>query len=73
MMNGRRITNFDFIMKNLSNYVIAVLLGFVASFVAEFGIILCIVGVLFTLFIAYMVYAHLFGQLWKNRVASAAG
>jgi hypothetical protein len=66
-------TNFDFIMKNLSNYAIALLVGFVASFVAEFGIILCVIGVLFTLFWAYMVQAYLFGNLWKNRVASAAG
>jgi hypothetical protein len=65
--------NFDFIMKNLSNYVIALLVGLVASFVAQFGIILCVIGVIFTLFWAYMVQAFLFGQLWKNRVASAAG
>ncbi len=59
-------TNFDFIMKNLSNYVIALLVGLVAAFVAEFGIILCIVGVLFTLFYAYMVQAYLFGQQLGN-------
>ncbi len=66
-------TNFDFIMKNLSGYVIALLVGLVAAIVGELGIILCVIGVIFTLFWAYMVQAYLFGQLWKNRVASAAG
>lgn len=66
-------TNFDFIMKNLSNYAIALVVGIVASIVGQLGIILCVIGVIFTLFWAYLVQAYLFGQLWKNRVASAAG
>lgn len=57
--------NFGFIRQNLSNYVIALLVGWVASFVAGFGIILCIVGVVFTWFWAYMVTAYLYGQLWR--------
>lgn len=64
--------NLAFIQRNLTNYIIALLIAFVASFVAEFGIILCIVGVLFTLFWAYLVAAHVFGQLWKNQAAAPA-
>jgi hypothetical protein len=65
--------NLDFIMKNIGNYLIALLVGYVASFIALFGIILCVIGVLVTFFWAAMVNAFLFGQVWKNRVASAAG
>ncbi len=63
--------NLAFIQKNLTNYIIALLIAFVASFVAEFGLILCIVGVLFTLFWAQMVAANVFGQLWRNQAAAA--
>jgi hypothetical protein len=63
--------NLAFIQKNLTNYIIALLIAFVASFVAEFGIILCIVGVLFTIFWAQMVAANVFGQLWRNQAAAA--
>jgi len=65
--------NFDFIVKNIGNYVIALLVGGVASFVAFFGIILCVIGVLVTFFWSAMVNAFLLGQVWKNRAASAAG
>lgn len=58
--------NLDFIMKNIANYVIALLLSLVAGFVAEFGLILCIIGVVFTIFWAQMVTASLFGQLWRT-------
>lgn len=64
--------NLAFIQKNLTNYIIALLIAFVASFVAEFGIILCVVGVLFTIFWAQMVAANVFGQLWKNQAAPPA-
>jgi hypothetical protein len=58
--------NLDFIMKNIANYIIALLLSLVAGFVAEFGLILCIIGVVFTIFWAQMVTANLFGQLWRT-------
>jgi len=64
--------NLDFIMKNLTNYIIALLIAWVASFVAGFGIILCFVGVLFTSFWATTVSAHVFGQLWRNQAAAPA-
>jgi hypothetical protein len=64
-------TNIDLIMKNLTNYIIALLIGLVASFVASFGIILCIIGVAFTTFWAYMVSAYMWAQFW--RVAQGTG
>ncbi len=65
--------NLDFVQKNLGAYVMALLIALVASFIAQFGLILCIIGVLFTTFWSQQVTAYMFGQLWKNRVASAAG
>lgn len=59
-------TNFDLIMKNATNYIIALLISIVASFVAGFGIILCVIGVVFTGFWGYMVSAYMFGQFWRT-------
>jgi len=64
--------NFDFISKNIANYVIALLLAWVASLVASFGVILCVVGVLFTSFWSYLVSAYLFGQLWRQSQGQVA-
>jgi len=57
--------------ENIGNIIIAVLLYWVADFISGFGLILCGVGVLFTAFWAYMVGAHLFGQVWLNRKGTA--
>ncbi len=64
--------NLDFIQKNLSNYIIALLIAWVASFVAGFGVILCVVGVLFTSFWATLVASNVFGQLWRNQGQASA-
>jgi len=57
--------NMDFIKKNLSNYIIATLASIVAGFMGMFGIILCGIGVPFTLFWSFLVSSFLFGQLWR--------
>jgi len=62
---------FGFITGNLGNYILALILAWVASFIASFGIIACGVGVLFTSFWAYLVMAHLFGQLHRTLPATA--
>jgi hypothetical protein len=62
--------NMDFITKNIGNYVIAVLIAFVASFIAGFGLILCGIGIFFTSFWAYLVGSFMFGQLWRNQAGS---
>ncbi len=63
--------NLDLIMKNISNYVIAILIVLVAGFVASFGVILCFVGVVFTSFWAQLVAANVFGQFWRNTQGAA--
>jgi hypothetical protein len=60
---------FRLIGDNLGNYVVAILLGFVASIVASFGVILCGIGIFFTCFWGTLVSAHLLGQV----KAGAAG
>jgi len=63
---------FPYIGANLGNYIIAVLLAWVAQFVAGFGVFLCIVGVIFTQFWATLVGSHLLGQVYRVRATPAA-
>ena len=56
---------FRYISANLGNYFLAWILALVTSFVASFGAILCVIGVIFTEFWASLVWAHLFGQVWS--------
>jgi len=56
---------FRYISTNLGNYFLAWILSLVASFVASFGVILCVIGIIFTAFWSYLVWAHLFGQVWR--------
>ncbi len=58
--------NANFIQQNLGNYIIALLLSIVASIVAGFGIIACVIGAFFTQFWAYLVTAHLYGQVARG-------
>lgn len=72
IMSGFRFGElWTFIRENLANYIIAIVLGWVASFVAMFGIILCGIGILFTIFWGYMVQAHLLGQVARAAVPPA--
>lgn len=57
--------NFQLVSKNVTNYIIALLIAWVASFIAGFGIILCFIGVIFTSFWANLVSAHVYGQFWR--------
>jgi ABC-type phosphate transport system permease subunit len=56
---------FGFISRNLGNYIIALIVYWLASLVGSFGFILCLVGVFFTSFWAMLVGAHLFGQVYR--------
>ena len=58
---------WEFTKENIGNVIIAILLGWVASIIAQFGVILCVVGVLATYFWAYAVQAHLYGQIYVSR------
>jgi hypothetical protein len=60
----------DFIKADVGSYVIVMLLMVVASgIIAPLGTILCVVGVIFTQFWAYLVWGNLLGQL-ANKVRS---
>jgi hypothetical protein len=50
---------------------VAIILYMVASFIAGFGTIACLVGVLFTMFWAYLVMAHVLGQVQRESLAVA--
>jgi hypothetical protein len=54
----------DVIRANVGGYVIVTLLIWVATgIIAPLGLILCLVGIIFTQFWAYLVTGHLLGQL----------
>lgn len=63
---------FQLIGGNLGNYILAIVLGWVAGFIAFFGIIACFVGVFFTFFWAQLVTAHLYGQVARGPVPAPA-
>jgi len=54
---------FHFIRSNLGNYLISMIVTWVASFIASFGVILCGIGIVFTQFWATLVLPHLLGQI----------
>ena len=53
----------DIIRANVGNYIIVILLIWVAGLIASFGVILCVIGVIFTQFWSYLVTGNLLGQL----------
>lgn len=71
-MSNQLSTFWDFggtlnlVRANLTNYIIALLIAWVAGFVAGFGVILCVIGVIFTSFWAQLVSAHVLGQFWQT-------
>ena len=57
----------DVIKANVGGYLIVMILMWVASgIIAPLGIILCVVGVIFTQFWAYLVWGNLLGQLGER-------
>ena len=64
--------NVAFIKRNLVPYLLALLLYWVCSFVAQFGIILCCVGILPLTFWAYCVLGWGMGEVARMDPASGA-
>jgi hypothetical protein len=63
-MTGFRFSEiFEVIRADVGNYIIVILLIWVASLIASFGVILCVIGVIFTQFWSYLVSGNLLGQL----------
>lgn len=56
---------FALIKKNIGAYIVVILLCWVAGLVGELGVIACGIGLLFTMFYAVLVMAHLFGQYYR--------
>ena len=61
----------DFIQRNLNNYIVVILLTLAAGIIASFGVILLIIGVIFTYFWFSLVASHLSGQLWRTSTGRA--
>jgi hypothetical protein len=57
---------YKFVKANLGNYIVALLLAYVAQFIASFGVILCCFGVVFTELWAILVGSHLLGQVYRT-------
>ncbi len=57
---------FSFISGNLGDYIITVVVAWVAALISMLGIILCGIGVFFTYFWGMLVTGNLFGQLARK-------
>jgi len=63
-----------FIRENLSDYIIAWLMSIVAAIAASIvGSIACGIGVIFTSFLAFLVWAHLLAQVDHKAAGTVAG
>lgn len=56
---------FSYIGENGTNYVLAIVVHFIAGFLAQFGFILLCVGVLFTAFWAQLATTYAFGETYR--------
>lgn len=56
---------FALIKKNIGAYIVVMLLTWVAGLIGGLGEIACIIGVVFTMFYALLVMAHLYGQYYR--------
>lgn len=62
---------YNYIRANASNYIIAILLGLVANFVAQFGIIACVIGLFATIPWSQFVQYHLYGEVYRHSLGAA--
>lgn len=65
---------FSILRGNFVNYLLIFLLtGFVTGTIAQLGVIACVIGVFFTIFYAYLVNHHLYGQAYAKAVGIQPG
>lgn len=57
---------------NLGNYIVILLVTWVAGMIAGFGVIACIIGVFLTMFWSMLVSGHLYGQYWREHLGGVA-
>jgi len=62
--------NLDFIRANLGNYLLSIVVYLAASLLAQFGIVLCCVGLFPAVFWSYVVFANALGQTIRLNPAS---
>lgn len=76
---GRFAAMFEFgalwslIRAHAGDYIIAIIITFVAQFLSMFGVILCVIGVFLTAFWALLVEAHIYGQVGAPAAPAAVG
>jgi hypothetical protein len=58
-------TVFAYIGENGTNYVLAIVVHFIAGFLAQFGFILLCIGLLFTAFWAQLATTYAFGETYR--------
>jgi hypothetical protein len=56
---------WDFIRGNIGNYLLAIIVRLIAGFVAQFGLALLCIGIIFTAFWAMVVGAYGFAQTYR--------
>jgi hypothetical protein len=61
-----------YIQDNLNNYLTAVVMALLAGIIAGFGIILLVLGVVFTIAWSMLAAAHLYGSVWARQRAQDA-
>ncbi len=60
-----------FIRANIGNYLLAVVIYFIARFLGGFGIALLCIGVIFTGFWSFLITAHAFAQVYRLSTVKA--
>ena len=64
---------FAALRANFVTYLLVMLLSYAAQFVGQFGILLCGIGLPFTMFYAFLVQYHLYGQAHLKTQGSVPG
>lgn len=54
-----------FIRENLGNYLLAFVVYLLARFIAGFGVVLCCIGVVFTVFWQMLISAYAYAEAWR--------